>query len=171
MLTRRSGGQESPGPAIAPLRYVLVLVLLVLVACSGGSDAPAPGTTRLTLVNAAGKEQRLDVEIADTAGERTTGLSGRQSLASNAGMLFVIPQHGSGFWMKDTLIPLSVAFLGPCGEIVAIADMEPLSLQLHDTDRPYSFGLEVNQGWFRQHNLSVGDKVLLPDEVKPAACT
>ena len=85
-------------------------------------------------------------------------------------MLFVIPQRGAGFWMKDTLIPLSVAFLGPCGEIVAIADMEPLSPQLHNPDRPYGFGLEVNQGWFSNHGLGVGDKVVLPDGLKPAGC-
>lgn len=125
----------------------------------------------MTITNNAGKEQRLFVEIADTVAERTAGLSGRTELGTDTGMLFVIPQRGLGFWMKDTLIPLSVAFIGQCGEIVFIADMEPQSLEMHDTDEPYSFGLEVNQGWFADHGISVGARVGLPDEVRPASCT
>ena len=66
-------------------------------------------------------------------------------------MLFVIEQRGPGFWMKDTRIPLTVAFIDACGAILAFTDMEPFSLSLHNTEQPYSFGLEVNQGWFARN--------------------
>jgi uncharacterized membrane protein (UPF0127 family) len=73
-----------------------------------------------------------------------------------------------GFWMKDTLIPLSAAFIERCGEIVAIVDMEPQSLQIHNTPREYWFGLETNQGWYGRHTIAVGDSVELPSDLKPA---
>lgn len=125
----------------------------------------------MSIATGASTNAYLEVEIADTEPERNVGLSGRSSLGANDGMLFVIPVRGPGFWMKDTTIPLSVAFIGNCGEIVAIADMQPLSLEIHGTDRAYSFGLEVNQGWFGSHGIDVGDKVNLPSEVRPAGCS
>jgi uncharacterized membrane protein (UPF0127 family) len=86
-------------------------------------------------------------------------------------MLFVIEQRGAGFWMKDTTIPLSVAFIAPCGEIVHIAHMEPLTLQLHSTPLEYRFGLEVNRGWFEAHAIAIGDTVKLPEELRVSGCS
>ena len=150
-----------------------VAILLVAVACSGDDKPkePPPGTTAITLTTDKGAKRTLFVEIADEPSERSVGLSGRTNLADDSGMLFVIPVKGIGFWMKDTLIPLSVAFLGPCGEVVHIADMQPQTLDLHDTDRPYNFGLEVNQGWFSRHGIGVGARVELPQGVRPASCS
>lgn len=157
--------------AARALAFLLATALCLSCGGNGGAgEEPPAGTTRLTITNNSGAKQTLFVEIADEPGERSVGLSGRTSLAEDTGMLFVIPVKGLGFWMKDTLIPLSVAFIGPCGEVVYIADMEPQTLELHDTDRPYSFGLEVNRGWFAKHGIAVGSRVELPQDVRPASC-
>jgi uncharacterized protein len=140
------------------------------VACSGSDASPDDGRIQLRLRNDEGKTASLRVEIADTSSEREIGLSNRDHLGADEGMLFVSEQK-LGFWMKDTRIPLSAAFIGRCGEIVALADMTPLSLVIHNTDKDYSFGLEVNAGWFAAHGIEVGDDVELPVGLKPQGCT
>src|SRR5262249_22137789 len=112
----------------------------------------------------------LRVEVVRTAEERAKGLSGRKSLDHDAGMLFDIPVRGGGFSMKDTSIPLSVAFIDACGRIVDIQDMQPNAAPLTSSPLTYRFGLEVNQGWFRDHGVSVGDAVSLPPELRQAGC-
>ena len=161
-------------------RLLLSAAVTVLLLCAScGSDAatsePEPalrpnGTAVLRLVNEAGIGVSLEAEVADEARERETGLSKRDSLPPDAGMLFVLGRSGAGFWMKDTRIPLSVAFIAACGKIVHIAHMEPLSLQVHGTPLDHRFGLEVNQGWFERNGIAVGDTVKLPPELRPATC-
>ena len=181
MLTLRRVGQAAPGRQIAidscyraVATQVCFLITVLCFACSSSSNEPTEqsesGLPSVTLTNRQGQQAVLQVEIADTPPERERGLSMRESLAANAGMLFVIEERGPGFWMKDTLIPLSVAFIDRCGQIVHIAHMEPLSLQIHGTDRDYRFGLEVNRGWFEQNRIAVGDRVILPPAYRPAGC-
>jgi uncharacterized membrane protein (UPF0127 family) len=149
------------------------LIALALLLASIGSDAEEENTIErepLTIVTAEGQVARLQVEIADTPEERSVGLSGRPEIPVDTGMLFIIPNQGAGFWMKDTLVPLSVAFLARCGEIIDIQDMEPLSLDLHNTDEDYSFGLETPQGWFRENGIEVGDLVSIPRDYRPDGC-
>jgi hypothetical protein len=152
-------------------RPALGLLLLLMVAASACSGSPSgePNDT-ISLTSTSGRTARLRIEVADTQEERQKGLSMRESLDANAGMLFVIEQRGPGFWMKDTTIPLSVAFIAACGEIVAIADMQPLSLQIHTTERDYRFGLEVNQGWFARNGIAVGDRVQIPAAYRQPGC-
>jgi hypothetical protein len=157
-----------------------LLVLGLLVACGGGSSAKAPVTVSATSVltplaslpitTRNGTTAQLKVEIAQTQAQLNQGLSNRKVLDADAGMLFVLPVRGPGFWMKDTTIPLSVAFISKCGEIVDIQDMQPLSQDLHSTPLDYRFGLEVNQGWFAKHGVAAGDKVALPAELRQAGC-
>jgi uncharacterized membrane protein (UPF0127 family) len=170
MLTVMVGGQAKPGSVqVSPWFLLSMFVVMALgAACSSGEAGG--GLDTLRLVNSRGETKTLRVEVADTPAEREFGLSGRETLAADGGMLFVIEVRGPGFWMKDTRIPLSVAFISACGEIVALADMEPLSLQLHNTDRAYRFGLEVNQGWFAANGVGVGDEVELPPELRQAGC-
>lgn len=132
-----------------------------LVSC--GSDSDGRSTVSIRAKN--GATARLKVEVADTPAELERGLTGRTNLGKDEGMLFVIERRGPGFWMKDTPLPLSVAFIDGCGLIVAIADMEPYSLTLHNTDRPYRFGLEVNQGWFARNAIGIGDQVKLASDL------
>ena len=148
---------------------VLAAFSLLAAACSGSNGGDETGV-RLTLRSVAGRTATLKVEVADDQAERQVGLSNRESLAPEAGMLFVIEGRGPGFWMKDTSIPLSVAFIGECGQIVALADMEPFSLQVHNTERPYRFGLEVNRGWFAAHGIGAGDTVVIPEAYWQPGC-
>ena len=152
-----------PSPLFA---VTAILLTLAVVACGGSSEPEEESCVSseivLCLTNQAGNTARLDLEIADSAEERTKGLSMRDSLPEDTGMLFVIERRGPGFWMKDTTIPLSVAFVAPCGEIVHLADMQPLSLEIVSTPLEYRFGLEVNQGWFAALNIAIGDKLELP---------
>ena len=72
----------------------------------------------------------------------------------------------TGFWMKDTKIPLSIAFIASDGTILETQDMEPLSEELHRPARAYYYALEVNQGWFERHGLGLGDRVEIPADAK-----
>ena len=151
-----------------PVRLAtLITSLLVLLACSNSSDEDE--WLRLDITNQSGKTYTIRVELADTEQERTLGLSARQELAEDQGMLFLTPER-RGFWMKDTIIPLAVAFIGPCGHIVHIAEMEPLSLEIHNTQSLYAFGLETNSGWFTKRGISAGSKVKIPRELKRPGC-
>jgi uncharacterized membrane protein (UPF0127 family) len=170
MLTAAATGQAAKRRLRVYLLLLLALMLLLLAAACSSGDA-ASSDTRLRLTNAAGKNHYLSIEIAKTQPERERGLSGRTSLDANAGMLFFIEQQGPGFWMKDTLIPLSVAFIDPCGEIVHIEDMQPNTLDLHNSPRPYRFGLEVNLGWFERNNIGVGDHVEIPPSLRQEGCS
>jgi uncharacterized membrane protein (UPF0127 family) len=152
---------------------VAILIGIALFLGSIGSDAQDANTIErepLTIVTAEGDVARLEVEVADETPERTVGLSGREEVPDGTGMLFVFESRGAGFWMKDTLVALSVAFMGRCGEIVDIQDMQPLSLDLHQAEADFSFGLEVPQGWFRDNGIEVGDLVSIPRKYRPDGC-
>lgn len=164
--------------SIIALAVVLSVTIVVLVgiAIFLGSISSGPGDDvgvdrqPLTIVTDEGEIARLQVEIADTPEERAVGLSGREEIPEDTGMLFIIPERGSGFWMKDTLVPLSVAFLARCGEIIDIQDMQPQSLELHNIDQDYDFGLETPQGWFQANNIQPGDLVSIPRDHRPDGC-
>jgi uncharacterized membrane protein (UPF0127 family) len=102
----------------------------------------------------------IRVELADNPAARQVGLMHRKSMPTNDGMLFVFERAElSCFWMRNTLIPLSIAFLGDDGSIVNIADMKPLDETSHCPSRPVRLALEMNQGWFERHGLKAGDKL------------
>lgn len=127
------------------------MMLLPLLACAHGGAATTTlrvGTTELA------------VEIADTPEERAQGLMYRDHLADDRGMLFVYPDaQERRFWMKNTRIPLSIAFLDPAGTILSIADMKPLDTNTTPSGAPAMYALEVNKGWFAAHGVTVGTLV------------
>ena len=103
---------------------------------------------------------RIEAEVASNSGDRATGLMHRPSMPAQRGMLFVFPEAGvQCFWMKNTLIPLSIAFLDDAGRIVQIADMQPQSLDNHCSVKPVRFALEMNAGWFKSRGLTTGAKI------------
>ena len=105
----------------------------------------------------------MPVEIADTEPSRELGLMFRNSMPPDAGMIFDFKgETTSGFWMQNTILPLSIAFFGQDGSIVSIADMQPLDTNTMSAAGPYYYALEANQGFFRAHNINPGDKASLP---------
>lgn len=154
--------------AIATSIAIFCALALLLTSCAGdeNSAGPAssitdpPGFTRITVVNQSGSEIDLLVEIADDAQERTRGLMLRESLPESQGMLFVFEQEGNhSFWMKDTTIPLSIAFIDGAGNIIGIRNMEPLDLTLLSPGAPYLYAVEVNRGWFERNGIGIGSTV------------
>jgi uncharacterized membrane protein (UPF0127 family) len=130
----------------------LSLVFFLLLASASALAAP-------TIELSAGMH-RIEAEVASSNADRATGLMNRPSMPIHRGMLFVFPEAGvQCFWMKNTLIPLSIAFLEDNGRIVQIADMQPQSLDNHCSVKPVRFALEMNAGWFRSRGLTAGAKI------------
>lgn len=103
-------------------------------------------------------EHHIIAEVALTASQRSRGLMGRMEMADNMGMLFILEPHSRQcFWMRNTYIPLTIAFLDQDFKIMQLNDMTPLSEELHCSEEPVHFALEVNQGWFAQRDIQVGD--------------
>jgi len=103
---------------------------------------------------------RLNVQVARSAQELETGLMFRRQMPPYEGMLFVFDRPGvQCFWMKNTLLPLTAAFIADDGSIVNLADMAPMTENNHCSVKPVRYVLEVNQGWFAQHHISAGAKL------------
>ena len=110
----------------------------------------------------------IHAEVADTFTSRMQGLMHRESLGANDGMLFIFDDSGTQcMWMKNTLIPLSVAYIADDGSIVNIEDMTPHSEESHCTKRPVRFALEMNRGWFASKGLRAGSKLRGLEKLKP----
>ena len=128
---------------------------------SRGPGAPLLPTTEIKVDG-----RSVTVELARTAEQRKTGLMFRESLGEDEGMLFVVPrERNMDFYMKDTTIPLSIAFIRYDGVIANIAQMEPLTLTTHSSRYPCLYALEMAQGWFANNGVSEGDRVQIPADV------
>lgn len=130
---------------------------------AGGGISPgdAPGQVRRTArIQVAGHP--VTVEIADTPELRERGLMHRDSLPEDHGMLFVYPESRIlSFWMVNTRIPLDIAFIDRNGVIVDLQTMEPRSDELHVSSQEAMYALEMEAGWFEDHEVQVGDQVEL----------
>jgi uncharacterized protein len=146
---------------------LLSLVLVFGAAACGGGPAPGEGAVEgpRVAIEAADGTVFVEVEVADEGIERRFGLMGRTNLPADRGMAFLFPEPTAGsFWMKDTLIPLSIAFWDEDGAIVAILDMQPCpgdDCPSYDPGVDFVGALEVNQGFFEEHGIDVGDRVRL----------
>ena len=133
--------------------------MVVLAACGG--DGAGQGAQ--AVLSHGDQERTIAVEIADTPAERERGLMGRETLPADAGMIFVFPEDQRGaFWMRNTLIPLSIAFYSADGRILKILDMEPCHADpcpLYNPGVTYRGALEVNQGAFAGWGISAGDEL------------
>ena len=102
----------------------------------------------------------IKAEVAVSDEQRAQGLMFREKMAPNEGMVFRFPEtRHICMWMKNTLLPLSVAFIDEKGRIINIEDMQPQTLNAHCAKKPARFALEMNQGWFRQKNIRSGLQV------------
>ena len=105
-------------------------------------------------------ERRIRAEVAADPSSRAKGLMFREKLAPDQGMLFVFPEAEQlCFWMKNTPLPLSIAFINATGTIINLADMQPQSLDTHCSFGPALYALEMEQGWFRRHGIASGASV------------
>jgi uncharacterized membrane protein (UPF0127 family) len=135
----------------------LAALLAGLLASTPLAATADPALPRLKLQAGA---HTLQVEVAATPQHRQTGLMGRTQLADDAGMLFVFERKDLHcFWMKNTLIPLSIAFLGDDGSIVNIIDMQPRTLDFHCPREPVRYALEVKRGGFQRRGIEAGSRV------------
>ena len=112
---------------------------------------------RITLT--AGFHQ-IDTQLALTPEQRATGLMFRKEMPQQEGMLFVFPQASPQcFWMKNTILPLTAAFVADDGTIVNLADMKPQTTDSHCSAKPVRYVLEMNQGWFAKKGIKAGAKI------------
>jgi len=137
-------------------RLFLVAVAAAL-ALSMTKPALAAGLPSVTLsING----HKLTAEVASTPEQRATGLMNRFSLKPDSGMLFIFERpEPLGFWMKNTYIPLSIAFIDPDGRILNIDDMAPQTEMTHWSRGPGLYALEMRKGWYAEHGVKAGDRV------------
>ena len=134
---------------------ILFVGLLILLTVAGYHWVNRPKTAEIRIGAC-----QINVEIADTPELCAKGLSGRNHLKADHGMLFVFQySRRLSFWMKDTSIPLSIAFISPDGTIRQIEQMMPFDLNLVKSDAPVKYALEVNQGFFKKNGITVGMRV------------
>jgi uncharacterized membrane protein (UPF0127 family) len=146
------------------VRYVsrIVVVSLVALAFVGVGRAQCQSGPYALLTTAGGNQVMLNLEVADTPEKQERGLMFREEMPEDNGMIFIFPGTTTiAFWMKDTVLPLSIAFVTDDLRIVDIQDMQPQTTDPHIPAAPYRYAIEVNQGYFARHGIAVGDTVQL----------
>ena len=132
------------------------IAVLCLAAVASAQDAPQ----KLAQVRLNAGIHNINAELASTPQQREIGLMFRSVMPANDGMLFVFEQPSQQcFWMKNTLIPLSIAFVGDDGSVVNIDDMKPQTLDSHCSAKPVRFVLEMNEGWFAKRGIKAGSRL------------
>ena len=148
-----------PPVEIAMRSVKCTLYLAILFTAVAGSAANAPADPLLTYPLRI-KHYEIRAEIANTEESRRRGLMFRDGLGENSGMVFSYPKAGvNAMWMKNTRIPLSVAFIDHNGRILNIENMDPFSEQAHASTGDAAYALEMNRGWFRKRGIKPGDRV------------
>lgn len=124
--------------------------------------ALAQGTPQLNLqrVKLSAGMHQIDAQVALTPDQRQVGLMFRREMPQHEGMLFIFEQPATQcFWMKNTLLPLTAAFVADDGTVVNLADMKPQTTESHCSAQPVRYVLEMNQGWFAKKNIKAGVKL------------
>ena len=142
-----------------------LLFALILAGCGGSAPPVETLPTGVLHIETSSEEVLVEVSIADTPESRQQGLMGIEEMGEDTGMVFLEDQPvQQAFWMKDTLIPLSIAFWDEQGRIQAILDMEPCRedpCRLYDPGVTWIGAVEVNEGFFTDHGVETGDTVTL----------
>lgn len=144
---------------MSPVMNRTIAFTLFLLAGSALAQETAQVALPSVTLNVAGKA--VTAEVADEPHERRMGLMFRDTLAADNGMLFVMPKpERAAFWMKNTTLPLSVAYISPAGVIVEIHDLEPLDEKPVPSAFPnIAYALEMKQGWFAENEILAGDRI------------
>jgi uncharacterized protein len=158
VLSENCNMSSAPFSHCLPTRRSLLTCALVLCAPLGwAQEEPQMNLQRTTLSIGM---HRIDAQVALQPLERQIGLMWRKSMPAHEGMLFVFEQPSQQcFWMKNTLIPLTAAFLDDDGTIVNLADMKPQTTDPHCSSKPVRYVLEMNVGWFAKKNIKAGVKI------------
>jgi uncharacterized membrane protein (UPF0127 family) len=139
------------------LRPLLAALLLTCVGSAMSQEQPQSGLPRVKLT--AGMHL-IDAQVAQTPEQRQIGLMHRENMPTQEGMLFVFEQPATQcFWMKNTLLPLTAAFVAEDGRIVNLVDMKPQTTDSHCSTEPVRFVLEMNQGWFAKRGMAAGSRL------------
>ena len=140
-----------------PLIRAFGAALVLLGTLAAAQDGPQP---RLETIPLTAGMHVIQAELAVTGQQQMIGMMFRKEMGANEGMLFVNPDASPRcFWMRNTLIPLSIAFIDDDGTIVNIADMQPRSDASHCSGKPVRFALEMRQGWFAKRGIGPGFKL------------
>ena len=144
------------------MNLIRPLIFLAVTLCAVGAAAQEPQMDLPRVKLSAGMHQ-IDSQVAMTPEQRSTGLMYRKEMPQHEGMLFVFEQPSMQcFWMKNTLLPLTAAFVADDGTIVNLADMKPQTTDSHCSAKPVRYVLEMNQGWFAKKNIKAGFKLAGP---------
>ncbi|MDP3701451.1 MAG: DUF192 domain-containing protein [Hylemonella sp.] len=139
------------------LLFRLSFLLLALPGAAWPQESPQVNLPRVTLT--AGMHL-VQAQVAATPEQRAIGLMFRKEMPTSEGMLFIFEQPSSQcFWMKNTLLPLTAAFIDDDGTIVNLADMKPQTTTSHCSAKPVRYVLEMNQGWFAKRGIKAGSKL------------
>lgn len=145
------------------VRRVVPALLSILVAGSvalAGTAHAQSGPQKLPSVRLNAGIHNIQAEVARTPEQRAIGLMNRPTMPANDGMLFVFEEAATQcFWMKNTLLPLSIAYLADDGTIMQIVDMPPQTLDSKCSTQPVRLVLEMNQGWFAKRGLKPGNRL------------
>lgn len=142
------------------MRKILASLGLAVLIVLPHSQGFAAGDSSFPIVRLQMGLHLINAEVASTTSQREQGLMYRKKMAANDGMLFDFgAPAGVCMWMKNTYIPLSVAFIDQDGVIVNIEDMQPMTTLSHCAKKPVRYALEMNQGWFKQKNAGPGSKI------------
>ena len=161
--------------ATATLRAVLATLLIACSGAIGPANAQGPSdrvvpNAKLDQIEIKAGMHLIKAEVAADTPTRMRGLMMRERLGANEGMLFVFPDKaGHCFWMRNTLIPLSIAFLDDDGTITNIEDMKPQTEDSHCPVRAIRYALEMEQGWFARRGVKAGARLVQPQLFGAAA--
>jgi uncharacterized membrane protein (UPF0127 family) len=145
------------------MKKLSIHLLFAWILATGTAWAQESPQLQLPRVTLSAGMHLINAQVAATPQQRAVGLMFRQEMPANEGMLFAFEQASEQcFWMKNTLLPLTAAFVADDGTIVNLADMQPQSLASHCSTKPVRFVLEMNKGWFDKRGLKAGSKLSGP---------
>jgi uncharacterized membrane protein (UPF0127 family) len=147
-------------PRLSPATARLLATSLIALASTAPAAAQGQPQMNLPRIEITAGMHRIEAQVAASPQERQTGLMHRKEMPAHEGMLFVFEQPATQcFWMKNTLLPLTAAFVADDGTIVNLADMKPLVEDSHCSAKPVRYVLEMNQGWFDKRGIKAGARL------------
>jgi uncharacterized membrane protein (UPF0127 family) len=146
--------------SVATLKSWALLFFILISALPADPVHANSAQTDLPRVALGAGIHRIEAQLAATPAQRQIGLMWRKEMPQNEGMLFVFEQAGvQCFWMMNTLLPLTAAFIADDGTIVNLADMKPQTTDSHCSAKPVRYVLEMNQGWFSKKGIAAGARL------------